>query len=85
MAPKKTPVKKAVKKQEIPLYKKIDYKPILINPLVVFVYATLGFLTLEDTDLGKVDTWVKAGFIGLMALLSFVKNSLVETRKAIKG
>lgn len=82
------PTKKLTKKtpmKNLSFFEKLDWKPLIVNPIVVFAYAAIAVLLLDDTQIGDADTWVKAGLAGLLALLSFIKNSLVETRRAIKA
>ncbi len=58
------------------IWKWIEAHPVIANPIIVALYGALTFLTLEGTQLGDVSTWVKAGSIVVLSLLSAAKNAL---------
>jgi hypothetical protein len=67
------------------IWKWIETHPIIANPILVALYGTISFLTLEGTQLGDINTWVKAGSILVLSLLSALKNILqsYQTKKVV--
>lgn len=52
--------------------------PVVANPLIVGLYGALAYLLTNETQLGEVSTWSRAGFIAILSVASAVKNAIEQ-------